>query len=366
MDREEFETRVLRSQKKLMAIARRMLPPDECEDALQSAILLAWEHLPQLRREDAFEAWLTQILVNQCRQTLRRRKKDEQAIQDLRQTHREEVPQETGLDEALGEMPPGARDVLLMRHEEGYSVREIARKLHTSEDAVKMRLYRARQSLRILLISLVLLLLLAAAAIGTGVWDVSWFLRNRQASLSRPAYTDLRSAYSISYSGRYLTVELNDVKWDLEHLELLATFSLAGTDEQALTVHSGCIGVDGERQDHIWLDGEILPVVDWAQGRPVHVFTLDGWRIGSKYLSGSEDFLSDGLGESFFARLHLDILSPELYASLLDEDGMLALQCGVTVRNFASNETLETGLLTLRVAALDAEEWRNLYEAYHR
>ena len=34
--------------------------------------------------------------------------------------------------------------------------------------------------------------------------------------------------------------------------------------------------------------------------------------------------------------------------------------------NFASNETLETGLLTLRIAAPDAEEWRNLYEAYHR
>lgn len=366
MDREEFESRVLRSQRKLMAIARRMLPADECEDAVQSAILLAWAHLPQLKREDAFEAWLTQILVNQCRQMTRRRKKDEQALMSLRQSYDEEVPQETGLDEALGEMPPEARHVLLMRHEEGCSIGEIAQKLHTSEDAVKMRLYRARQSLRILLISLVLLLLLAAAAIGTGVWDVSWFLRNRQASPSRSVCTDFGSAHSISYSGRYLTAELNDVKWDLESLELLATYSLAGTDEQALTVHSGCIGVDGERQDHIWLGGEILPVEDWAQGRPVHVFSLDGWRIGSLYLSGSEDFLPDGLGESFFARLHLDILSPELYASLLDENGMLTLQFGVTVRDFFSKETLETGLMTLCVAAPDAEEWRNLYEAYHR
>ena len=122
MDREEFESRVLCCRRKLMAIARRMLPPDECEDAVQSAILLAWEHLPQLRREGAFEAWLTQILVNQCRQTLRRRKKDEQALRSLRQTCDEAAPQETGLHEALGEMPPEARNVLLMRHEEGYSI----------------------------------------------------------------------------------------------------------------------------------------------------------------------------------------------------------------------------------------------------
>lgn len=366
MDREEFESRVLRSQRKLHAVARRMLPPGECEDAVQSAILLAWEHLPQLKRESAFDAWLTQILVNQCRQTLRQRKKDDQAFQYLRQSHDEAEPQEIGLGEALWEMQPEARDLLLMRHEEGYSVGEIAQKLQTSEDAVKMRLYRARRRLRVLLISLLLLLLLAAVAVGTGIWDVDWFLRNRRASMSDSVYTDYGSVNEISYSGRYLTAELNDVKWDLERLELLMTYSLAGTDEQALTVHSGCIGVDGEHQDHIWVDGEILPIEDWAQGKPVYVFTPDGWRIGSMYLSGSEDFLSDGLGESFFTRLHLDILSPELYASLLDEDGMLTLQCGVTVRNFTSGATLETGLMTLRIAAPDAEEWRNLYEAYHR
>lgn len=366
MDREEFESRVLQSQRKLMAIARRMLPPGECEDAVQSAILLAWEHLPQLKHESAFDAWLTQILVNQCRQTLRQRKKDDQAFQYLRQSHDEAEPQEIGLGEALGKMHPEARDLLLMRHEEGYSVGEIAQKLQTSEDVVKMRLYRARKRLRILLISLLLLLLLGAAAIGTGVWDVRWFLSSRRASLTESVYTDFGSANRISYSGLYLAAELNDVKWDAEHLELLMTYSITGSDERALTVHSGCIGVDGERQDHIWVDGEILPVVDWAQGRPVHVFTLDGWRIGGMYLSGSEDFLPDGLGESFFARLHLDILSPELYASLLDEDGMLTLQCDVAVRDFASGETLENELMTLRVAAPDAEEWRNLYEAYHR
>ncbi|MGN0774518.1 MAG: RNA polymerase sigma factor [Candidatus Ventricola sp.] len=366
MDREEFQSRVLRCHGKLTAIARRMLPPGECEDAVQSAILLAWAHLPQLKRESAFDAWLTQILVNQCRQMLRQRKKDDQAFQHLQQLHEEVAPQEIGLSEALGEMQPEARNLLLMRHEEGYSIGEIAQKLHTSEDVVKMRLYRARKRLRILLISLLLLLLLAAAAIGTGVWDVRWFLSSRRASPAESVYTDFGSASIISYSGRYLAAELNDVKWDAEHLELLMTYSIAGTDERALTVHSGCIGVDGVRDDHIWTDGSIVPVEDWAQGKPVHVYTPDGWRIGSMYLHGSEDFLPDGLGESFFASLCLDAMKPELYADLLNEEGMLELECSVVVRDFASHETLETGLMTLRVAAPDAQEWRKLYEAYYR
>lgn len=122
MDREAFESRVAACRGRLMGIARRYLPPDEdeCEDAVQSAILSSWEHLLQFEQENAFEAWLTQILVNQCRQTIRRRKRTSR--------------------------PSGRFSSSMTR-------------LYTSEDAVKMRLYRARQRLRILLISLLLLLL---------------------------------------------------------------------------------------------------------------------------------------------------------------------------------------------------------------
>lgn len=366
MDREEFEARVTRCRGQLMRIARRYLPPGECEDAVQSAMLLAWEHLPQLRRESALEAWLAQILVNQCRQALRQRKKDEQVIRELRQLHDETAPAETCLHDALGQMRPDARDLLLMRHEQGYTIGELAEKLHTSEDAVKMRLHRARQRLRILLVSLLLLLLLATAAVGTGVWDVDWFLRNRRASPAQTNDTDLESAREISYSGRFLTAEVSDVRWELSSLELLFTYSIAGTDDETLAVHSGCLGVDGMRFDHIWTGDAILPVETWAKGKAVRVYTLDGWRIGGMTLNGSEDFLPDGLGESFFAHLYLDRLTPELYAQLLNEDGLLKLECGVTVRDFGSSETLETGLLTLRVAAPTAEEWRSLHEAYNR
>lgn len=366
MDREAFESRVAACRGKLMGIARRCLPPDECEDAVQSAILSAWEHLPRLRREDAFEAWLTQILVNQCRQILRRRKKDEQALKDLQRMHDEAASAETGLRDALEDMQPDARDLLLLRHEQGYTIGELAEKLHTSEEAVKMRLYRARQRLRILLVSLLLFLLLAAAAIGAGIWDVDWFLKNRRSSPAQMSITDSTSVCQISYSGLHLTVEVSDIRWASASLELLATYSITGTDAEALTVHSGCLGVDGVHRDHIWVGDEILPLADWAQGRPVYAYALDGWRIGGIYLTGSEDFLADGLGESFFADLRLDALNPELYAALLGEENTLALECDVVVRDALSGEVLETGLLTLRVAAPEAAEWRKLYEAYIR
>lgn len=126
-------------------------------------------------------------------------------------------------------------------------------------------------------------------------------------------------------------------------------------DAHALTVHGGCLGVDGERLDHIWTDDGILPVAQWAQGKPVHVFTLDGWQIRGMYPAGSEDFLTDGLGESFFAELRLASIAPDGLDALLCEDGALVLSCAVSVRDFDSGDALETGILTLRVSLPGAD-----------
>lgn len=56
MDGEEFIARVAQNRHRMMLTARSMLLERDCEDAVQSAILAAWAHLPQLRDECAFDA----------------------------------------------------------------------------------------------------------------------------------------------------------------------------------------------------------------------------------------------------------------------------------------------------------------------
>lgn len=341
-----------------------MLPADEYEDAVQDSILSAWEHLHQLKDETAFEAWLTQILINECRQRMRHQKRKKAAKQEL--SHLLKFSESLPLHDALDQMNPQERRLLLMHHEEGYSIGEIAKQNNTTEAAVKMRLYRARKSLRVLLFSLLLLLLLAAVAVGTGLLDIEWFLENRRSSPGTAAYTDFGSANSISYSGLYLTPEISDVKWDLERLELLIIYALAGTDERALTVHNANIGVDGERFDHIWIDDEIIPLTDWARGKVLYTYYLDGWYIDGVQLRGGEDALPDGKGEAFIAQLRLDRLDPKAYAALLNEDGTITLTCRLIIRNYTTGETVEEELLTICVGAPDIEDWRTAYEAYYR
>lgn len=242
MDREAFESRVAACRGRLMGIARRYLPPDECEDAVQSAILSSWEHLLQFEQENAFEAWLTQILVNQCRQTIRRRKKDEQAFRALQQQYDEVV--------------------YLRGCRENAPVPRQAAPSHSA--------YLAAAP--------------SAAAIDAGMWDIDWFLKNRRASSIRMNVADFKSVYWISYSGRYLEAEVSDVRWASQSLDLLATYSLTGTDAEALTVHRGCLGVDGVRHDHIWIGDEILPIESWAQGKQAYTavyfdLMVDGMRL---------------------------------------------------------------------------------------
>lgn len=362
MTQETFEARAEALRPRLMAAARRRLPSAECEDAVQSALLAAWAHLPQLRNEAAFDGWLMRILINQCNMTNRARRREQVYAAEPAAAPAEDA----GLREALGALDAGERNLFLLHHQQGYSLRELSDMTGKPEDALKMKLYRTRRKLRLALISLLLLLLLTAAAIGAQHLGVNWFLKHRTASNPSLLETDNRSECSVSYSGRLLAAQAGDAVWNREALSLLFTCSLAGAEPEALTVHSGHIGVDGERFDCIWMNGDILPVAEWAQGRPVHVYTLDGWQTGGLFLTGSEDFLADGLGESFFARLQLACLTPQQYEALLGADGMLPLSCGVTVRDFASGEILETATLTLRVSAPSAGEWRELYEAYIR
>jgi RNA polymerase sigma-70 factor (ECF subfamily) len=45
----------------------------EAEDAVQDGLVIAWQRFDELRDPDRFEAWLDRIVVNGCRDRLRRR-----------------------------------------------------------------------------------------------------------------------------------------------------------------------------------------------------------------------------------------------------------------------------------------------------
>lgn len=366
MNRAEFSAGIEANRPKLMKIAKSMVRSSDCEDAVQSAIAAAWEHLPQLRDKNAFDAWLVKILINRCRQIQRGYKKDRDVFAAVAGRHREGEEAQSDLREALEELSGEERRLILLHHRQGYTIKEISDMRGVPEDVLKMRLYRARKRLRIILISLLLLVLLASAAIGTGMIDVSWFLENRRAEPAAMHNPIVPESVEISYSGDMLEAEISDAVWNRDELSITFVYSMAGKESDVLVVHSGNIGVDGVRQDHIWTQEGIVPVSKWADGKRVFTFSVDGWRLNGLNLTGTGDYLPDGLGETFMAELRLDWITPDRYESLLDANGMLTFEADVTLKDYENGETLEAQKAVIRIGAPSPQEWRNAYEVYHR
>lgn len=130
MNQDEFEQRIEALRPHLLAAARRRLPQDESEDAVQSTVLSAWEHLPALRDEKAFDGWVYRILENQCRQTLRRLRRSRALLRPLDaqtgQASAGDVQPELG--SALESLSDEDRRLLLLHHEQGYSLSESFRR----------------------------------------------------------------------------------------------------------------------------------------------------------------------------------------------------------------------------------------------
>lgn len=366
LNQKEFTLRIAERRGKMLQLARAMVRESDCEDAVQSAILSAWEHLPTLRDESAFDAWLKRILINRCRQIQRGYRKEKELYSALEDLEPKLNTGDSVLREAMEELSDAQRKLIRLHHEQGYSIKEVSAVTGKPEDVLKMRLYRARKRLRTILLALLLLVLLASAAIGTGMIDVSWFLQNRRAELREIENLLKPESARVDYGGEQLDVSVSDVVWNKDELTLTFVYSIAGRDPQALTVHGGNIGVDGLRMDHIWTNEGIVPVPEWANGKQVRVFSLDGWRLSGIYLTGTEDYLPDGLGETFMTELYLDGIAPDRYEGLLDEDGMLAFEAELTLMDYGSTKILEAQPIVVKVSAPSPQEWRDMYETYDR
>jgi RNA polymerase sigma-70 factor (ECF subfamily) len=129
----------------------------EAEDAVADAALAAWRSRRRLREADRFEAWFSRILVNGCRDRLRRRRHRpvaELSVEDLRAPgadrtdFRDAVHRWDAMSRAFETLEPDERIVLVLRFWQDLPIDAIAERVGIPAGTVKSRLHHATLRLR--------------------------------------------------------------------------------------------------------------------------------------------------------------------------------------------------------------------------
>jgi RNA polymerase sigma-70 factor, ECF subfamily len=154
LDANAFGLLVKDCERTLYRVSRTVLPSDQdCADAVQEALSLAWRRIGGLRELKYFRTWLIRILLNECYRLLRRRKRPEAGAGGGVGWFVAEAPRDDAIDlrNALDALPENQRAAIILYHVEDLSVEEIARVMHIPCGTVKSRLARARVKLAALM-----------------------------------------------------------------------------------------------------------------------------------------------------------------------------------------------------------------------
>ena len=122
------------------------------EDLTQDAFVKAYNALPNTRADLAFKAWLYRIATNTAISNFRRRKIVQWIpfLPGHEQAGDESIERSVGrqldVEQSLAKIPKHYAAALLLRHYQGLSLIETAEALGITENAAKLRLFRARKA----------------------------------------------------------------------------------------------------------------------------------------------------------------------------------------------------------------------------
>ncbi len=148
MDKETFARLAMAQQRQMYRIAVSFTASSaDAEDAMQDALLRAWSRRTTLREPAYFNTWLNRILINECKNLLRKRRRQAQAAAMPQIAVPPPDEQAMDLRRALFALPEKYRVPLVLNLLEGYTLQQTAALLSLPLGTVKTRIARAKKKL---------------------------------------------------------------------------------------------------------------------------------------------------------------------------------------------------------------------------
>ena len=148
MTNDEFARRIEHIRLKLYKTALLYLGSETAAmDVLDEAVYKALKNIRRLRQPEYFDTWITRILINECHNENKRRRRfrpldeiPESAAEDF-----DSLP----LREAIRRLPRELKEVVILRYFAGYTLAETAEALQIPQGTAATRQRRALKLLRL-------------------------------------------------------------------------------------------------------------------------------------------------------------------------------------------------------------------------
>lgn len=152
-DQRAFERLYRRHVARIHTLVRRLGAGGDPDGLTQDVFVRAWQRLATYRGEAAFGTWLHRLAVNVLLNWRRaeagaRQRTAEGADVEAIQAPRAPEGAALDLEQAIGRLPVGARQVFVLHDVEGFTHEEIAEMMGVTPGTSKAQLHRARMLLR--------------------------------------------------------------------------------------------------------------------------------------------------------------------------------------------------------------------------
>lgn len=167
-DESAFNELICRYDSNVLSLALKYVNDrDDAKDIYQEVFLRVFRGLKNFKYKSEFSTWLYRITTNVCltfvsrsnKQAMTRINNDMEADaidsitgagdeNDNPDQYLERSEIKTNVNEALNKLSPKQKMIFMLKHYEGYKIREISEMLSTSEGTIKKYLFEANHKLR--------------------------------------------------------------------------------------------------------------------------------------------------------------------------------------------------------------------------
>lgn len=148
MNHEEFARRTEAIRLRLYKTALLYLGDESAAmDVLDEAVYKALKNIRKLRQPEYFDTWITRILINECHNENRRRKRFH-SLEEIPESAAEDYDS-LPLKEAIRKLPRELKEVVILRYFAGYTLAETAEALQIPPGTAATRQRRALRLLRL-------------------------------------------------------------------------------------------------------------------------------------------------------------------------------------------------------------------------